>query len=67
MAVVYAIDNGIRNLIGFTFSQDYIASTLVKHASISKQFLTLFALRFDPTYTTTLEARHKQFEKLSNI
>jgi glutamate dehydrogenase len=35
--------------IGFPFSQQYIESTLVRHASISRLLAALFAARFDPT------------------
>src|SRR4029077_10191205 len=34
---------------GFPFSQQYIESTLVRHASISRLLAALFAARFDPT------------------
>jgi glutamate dehydrogenase len=34
--------------IGFPFSQQYIESTLVRHASISRLLAALFAARFDP-------------------
>jgi len=34
--------------IGFPFSQQYIESTLVRHASISRSLAALFAARFNP-------------------
>ncbi|MEO7371900.1 MAG: NAD-glutamate dehydrogenase domain-containing protein, partial [Ilumatobacteraceae bacterium] len=34
--------------IGFPFSQQYIESTLVRHANISRSLAMLFATRFDP-------------------
>lgn len=36
--------------IGFTFSQTYIEETLAKHANVSYMLVTLFMLRFDPSY-----------------
>lgn len=35
--------------IGFTFSQNYVETTLAKNANIAKQLVELFKLLFDPT------------------
>jgi glutamate dehydrogenase len=39
--------------IGFPFSQQYIESTLARHASISRLLTALFLLRFNPAATDT--------------
>jgi len=47
VALVRTISRYLRQ-IGFPFSQQYIESTLVRHASISRSLAALFAARFNP-------------------
>lgn len=53
--------------IGFTFSQDYIAATLVKYAEIAKDCIALFETRFNPSLYDNRQERELYIEKLSNL
>ncbi len=56
VALIRAISRFLRQ-IRVPFSQDYMWTTLRKHAALASQIVALFELRFDPRLAITMEQR----------
>jgi glutamate dehydrogenase len=64
VALIRAISRFLRQ-IRVPYSQDYMWTTLIKHAALAAQVVQLFHLRFDPRPTLESDARAAQQEELA--
>ncbi|HEX5778341.1 MAG TPA: NAD-glutamate dehydrogenase domain-containing protein, partial [Xanthobacteraceae bacterium] len=66
VALVRTLSRYLRQ-VRIAFSQDYLWTTLVRHAAIATQIVALFHLRFDPVVEASMEERAAREEALAKV